>query len=64
MNWIVFHITSGGVFFTGSFFVVLATFFGIWKKTRFRAFAPLIALLGLLLIAVSATPFPYPAFPR
>ncbi len=59
MNWIVFHITSGGVFLSGSFCVVLATFFGIWKKTRFRAFSPLLALLDLLSIVVSATPFPY-----
>ena len=58
MNWFVYHIASGTAFFSGVAFIVLAAALGMSWKRWGRRIAPFCAIVGLLAIAVSATPLP------
>lgn len=60
MNWIVYLFGSGLVFFIGIGFVLISIVgFSCLQKHWLRATATLLALFGLILIGLSATPLPY-----
>jgi acyl-CoA thioesterase-1 len=60
MSWVIYLFGSGLVFFLGVGFVVagLATF-SCCRRQHWRVLASLCAVLGLLLVGLSATPLPY-----
>ena len=59
MNWIIFHIASGEAFFTGAVMAVAGVCARFSTRSWIRWCSSLVFLIGLLLIGVSATPFPY-----
>ena len=60
MSWVIYLFGSGMVFFLGAGFILaaLATF-SCCRRPHWRALASLCVVIGLLLIALSATPLPY-----
>lgn len=59
MNALVYHIASGQAFFSGVALISLAVLLAVRPGGRWRAFGrTVLACLGLILIAVSATPLP------
>lgn len=62
MNWLIFHIASGAAFFTGIAFIAIAAGLGLWGKDKSRRWATLPCLIGVIVVAFSATPLPYAAY--
>ncbi len=59
LNALIYHIASGHAFFSGIASIHLAAILSFGSPNRVRSLARTIsALLGLLLIAFSATPLP------
>jgi len=60
MEWIIYLFGSGAVFFLGiaSIWAGLVIF-ALFGRRGWHAFATLVAITGLLLVALSATPLPY-----
>ena len=60
MDLVVYLFGSGTVFFIGVGFVLVAlVIFALVKRRWLTIFATVVAVVGLLLIALSATPLPY-----
>jgi acyl-CoA thioesterase-1 len=60
MNWIIYLFGSGAVFFLGIGFIWAGLgVFAVCRRSGWQTLATLVAVTGLLLIALSATPLPY-----
>jgi len=59
MNWIIYHVVSGGAFFTGMGLLLVSAMLGMTNKRWCRRLASLACLTGILLITVSATAVNY-----
>src|SRR4051794_19955920 len=59
MNWLAFHVASGASLFSGAVLMMIGVFATGKTKGRARFFAKLAASVGLALILLSSTPFPF-----
>jgi hypothetical protein len=60
MSWVLYLFGGGSVFFLGIGFVLVSLgLFAACKKRWARVASTLLAIAGLLLSALSATPIPY-----
>lgn len=59
MNWIIYHVVSGGAFFTGMGLLLVSAMLGVTNKRWCRRLASLACLTGILFVVVSATPLNY-----
>ena len=59
MNPIVFHIASGGSFFSGVFLLLGASLLMLLKQRGWKRTATLLICLGVIAVSLSATPLPY-----
>ena len=59
MRLIAFHFSSGDAFFSGAGLLVLACALGVLLRERRRRVARVIGIIGVLLVACSATPLPW-----
>jgi len=61
IDWFLYHVASGHAFFTGLALILAAIGVRIFAKERRRA-AGVLMLLGVLLVAISATPLPWATY--
>lgn len=59
MNWIVYHIVSGQVFFTGIALLVIAAFASTVSRPISSRVSVLAFLVGIIAVVVSSTAIPY-----
>ena len=60
MNWVIYFFGSGAAFYSGIILIIAAAVsLSVYHRKWFAQVATLLALLGLILIALSATPLPY-----
>lgn len=59
MNWLIFHLASGHVFFTGTGLMILAAGFSVRRDYLLRRASGLSFLLGVIAVVVSSTPVPH-----
>lgn len=59
MNGIVYHIVSGQAFFSGIILLICAAVASIKTRPVFRRVSGLLAITGLIAIAISSTAIPY-----
>src|SRR3990170_760281 len=59
MSWTAFHFAGGDAFFTGSALMMLAFIAALWRrKSSLRRWEPVVSLVGMGIVALSATPLP------
>jgi acyl-CoA thioesterase-1 len=59
MNWLVFHLVSGHVFFTGIALLLLSVLVSVGKSAIAKRVTVLAFIFGVIAIVVSTTPIPY-----
>ena len=59
MNWLVVHIVSGQVFFTGVALIVIAAIASMRRQVLARRVAVLLFLIGIIAVVVSSTAISY-----
>ena len=59
MNWLIFHIASGAAFFSGAVCIMLAAGLSLAGRQSINRWSTLPCLIGIVVVAASATPLPY-----
>lgn len=59
MNWLVYHVGSGGAFFSGVALLLLAVLLSTRKHWLLKRLTVLTFLVGVIAIAISSTAMPY-----